>query len=89
MKICQLLNRKSKWCKGAEARDRQGKPVPALSKSAVEWDLVGAAVKCYRGNKFNRAMDAIRDAAETMVVSGWNDRATWPQVRKVILKAKV
>lgn len=79
MKIHQLLNRKSKWCKYSNAQDKRGETVDSNSKSAVRWCLVGAARRCYR-SRFDMVVDELKHLAATKSLSDWNDRATWPQV---------
>ena len=37
-----LFSSESKWCKGSNARDANGYPVPILSPLAESWDIMGA-----------------------------------------------
>lgn len=47
MKVKELLSSKSKWTKGATARDSQGSGCYCNSLSACCWCLSGAIYHCY------------------------------------------
>lgn len=41
-RLLALLHSRNKWCRDAEARDHQGRPVHFDDPAAVAWDLTGA-----------------------------------------------
>jgi len=45
--LLALLGRHGTWCRDAEARDAEGKPVRFDDPSAVAWDLTGALCHLY------------------------------------------
>lgn len=47
MKLKELFTDESKWTKGAQARDKEGKPCNIFSSNAVCWSLTGGMTKCY------------------------------------------
>lgn len=75
MKIQQLLTKESKWCKGALARDKNGKSINCLDvktyaggkeidfgKNAVAWSLPGAISICYSQDDHENICDKIHAA---------------------------
>lgn len=91
MKISQLLNRESKWCKRVSAKDARNRRVDALSAKAVQWCLLGAVKKCYPVDEQDGAIFKLKAAANIHrgFLSVWQDEQEWPKVRAVIRKAGV
>lgn len=97
MTITKLLNRASKWTKGAYARDKEGLIELARGKNAVCWCAAGAVFKCYRLGRRNAIFIKIAEAlgknpAEHdafTVVTEFNDdpKTTFKQLRAVIRRA--
>ena len=48
MKAYELLDSEEKWCKGANARDKDGNIVDPTSSTAKQWCINGALCRCYR-----------------------------------------
>ena len=48
MKTYELLDSAEKWCKGANARDKDGNIVDPVSSIANQWCINGALCRCYR-----------------------------------------
>jgi hypothetical protein len=47
MKVSKLLNKSSKWCKGAWAKDETGGTVLPWHSTAAKYSLLGAIQFCY------------------------------------------
>lgn len=75
MKINQLLSKESKWCKGALARDKNGKPINCLDikyfdngrdidygKNAVAYSLYGAISHVYQYDDHENVLDKLHAA---------------------------
>jgi hypothetical protein len=75
MKIVQLLNRDTKWCQHALARDGNGKPINCLdvlyldqgrrtldlAKNAKSFSLYGAICHCYGEQDHEQVADKIHE----------------------------
>jgi len=80
--IKKLLRSRRRWTQGLGARDRLGREVSAVSRSAVCWCLDGAAMKVTRYPMFQRRFvlryEAVREAfgiaARTHYYVVWNDQ---------------
>jgi hypothetical protein len=80
MKISQLLTKESKWCKGALARDKNGKPINCLDikyfdkggtidfgKNAVAYSLMGAISHCYFYDDHDSVLEKLHQAMRTVL----------------------
>lgn len=101
-KMLELLDKSSKWTKGVNARDKNGKECNARQKKAVCFCLNGALNKCYpRSTTRERAEHALEEACKELFPRrtgkcGWRHIAfndskatTFADVRKVLKKANV
>ena len=49
MSLQDLYATDNSWCRGACAKDKDGKTVPSDSKAAVQWCPIGALLRVYGG----------------------------------------
>ena len=77
MKAYELLNDKSKWCQGANARNARQRGVASTSPAAVKWGLLGAFARCYgldRPADYIQQWARLRTAVgEATSITAWND----------------
>lgn len=87
-----LLNGGNAWCKGAYARDEEGKPCPARSPQAVQWDFYGAMIKALEGESDYTAYHAVLDdltksiptTSRSRDIDLWNDSIEWSEFERAI-----
>ena len=94
MKISEILTDRSKWTKGAYARDDCGDPVTIYDSSAVRFCLSGAATKTRVLGKFYKwfckqrlKLGLTKNLGKSWeIIVVWNDdkRRTFPQVRRLV-----
>jgi hypothetical protein len=93
MKAKDILTDESKWTRGTQARDRRGMPCDPRSKRAVQFCLVGAIFRVYRGwEERHRAFDAIWHViGPTKPIEYWNDdpSRTFADVLEALEKADI
>jgi hypothetical protein len=89
MKISTLLDRKSKWTKGAFARSKTMKWVAVDNRRATKFCLLGALEKCYK----NQELISVRNKLSNFIykkynknITGFNDDrdTTYTMVRNVV-----
>ena len=61
MTVVELLADESKWCQGAQARDKNGEAVDPNSPDACCWCLIGSVKRCYSGFDVQRVLELVQD----------------------------
>jgi hypothetical protein len=94
MKAKDLLTDSSRWTKWAYGRDASGRPTHPRNEDAVKFCVIGAIMRAYQGEEFDRALRAVERAIPRRWgkrVSDWNDYhgRTFDQVRRVLEAADV
>ena len=75
MKIYEFYTDKSKWTKGAEARDFEGHFVFFDAPEAICFCLFGAIYKCYPDDKEREAVrEKIQTKINPQLITDWNDQ---------------
>lgn len=69
MKIHELLNDESKWCKDVlRKRDDEG--------NSIQWCLLGAFIECYKGHEYSLNMSKLHKRLTNQNINDWNDADT-------------
>jgi hypothetical protein len=95
MKAKDLLSDKSRWTRGADARDRYGYRCDPYSSRAVSFCVLGAVLRAYqyRTHAQTEAIRALLQAipSEYADVESWNDAPdrTFDDVSRVLEAADV
>jgi hypothetical protein len=92
MKVKDLLSDASAWTRGTMARDKSGKPCDPRDDRAVQFCLVGAIRRVYRGwGERMRAYDDVSRVIGNTIIEYWNDAPdrTFLDVLRVLEKADV
>ena len=91
MKIAELLSDETKWCKGANAKNKDGLAVSIKSPTAVSWCLIGAVRYCYDPTERWNITRLLYKALRTKPIAAWNDdvRRTFKDVEALVLKLKI
>lgn len=95
MKIKELFNDDSKWCKDALATNIDNDIVDPNSPTATRWCLAGAIFKCYPPERRNEIEQRIRirigmsfnlRSGDKVPISLWNDDKdrTFEQIKDLI-----
>jgi hypothetical protein len=93
MKIRELLTDKSKWIKGAYAKDKYGDSINESDQDACQWCLDGAGYCCYGIGVWQKevrpkvctAIEKLNQQKDAVVVN-WNDdpNTTFEDVKKLV-----
>lgn len=88
MKIKELLNKKSKWTKGAFARTDRYTQVAIDSPLAIRYCLSGAIQRCYPvpHEGIIIAIKILRELNGDLTIVGWNDapERTFVEVKELV-----
>lgn len=91
MKVKQLLNKPSKWCKGSFAMKKDGLACGSLDLLAVKFCLLGAVKRCYSEDKWVDIIDKIRGELGYRHIINWNNakETTFSDVKKLVNKLDI
>ena len=93
MKVHELLDRPSKWCKNEFAISRLGTVVDPSDTRACRWCLSGALSKCYGSDPSIRKpiVEKLLDRIGDYSIPSWNDapHRKFEQVRKLCLELDI
>lgn len=92
MKIKELLKTKSRWCKYAAAKAKDGFYVHPDDPEAKSWCLVGAVNRCYSTfDKQQEVMSKLNMSLWPRTIERWNDDyfRTFEEVKALVEELNV
>ena len=83
MKVSELLSDESKWTTRYLSRNKNDNPVYYDDNDACKWCLLGAMLKCYEHNGYEKVF-CLTQRTIGGLIGTFNDASSYEQVMKLV-----